>query len=520
MKQHKDSRERAAIELIVKNPHLPLPEGQRESHENLRLKQRFSKFIAVGIYHEGGHIKYYAFAQRNNRPLKTYTSLTELIAQQTKAQQRILDKNPHLYFMGHGAAGLYGLCGDCYIETTTHTLDGTAVVTGDNHASEKFLNKNFDHLLSSVVAALTHHATPITITLESCNAGNRYSSKDGQSFLDKLTRRYPDITFSGTAPWQADDLQTGFRASGGYPTLNIPVTSIQGGIWKASNITTFQHKEVAMAAKIKPLATIESTKASKITTIDYAIERLRFSPKKAALIQAISRNTSIITISDLLRHVDLPAVKLAHNHALLAGFEHTQAVILNHDKQRHLSRIKSIVSAFESSGRAPVKGLLTILLGLRDTSIFDEKHELLARILSNHSLINQLLIESGKALIASPSNDSIIDLLVSHGADINSRDHQGRTALHYAAHSFYLYRKEPLHLIETLLAKGARPNLKDISGKTASMLAADHGHITVKRLLSQPLSLSTSTHNLWRETKLSAIDITPSVPHESNSLSK
>ncbi|ASQ47000.1 ankyrin repeat domain-containing protein [Legionella clemsonensis] len=51
------------------------------------------------------------------------------------------------------------------------------------------------------------------------------------------------------------------------------------------------------------------------------------------------------------------------------------------------------------------------------------------------------MVSCGKDLVGDLSNDSVIDLLLKHGADINSADKKGMTALHYAVQNFYNYRK-------------------------------------------------------------------------------
>ncbi|MHC9539479.1 MAG: ankyrin repeat domain-containing protein [Vulcanimicrobiota bacterium] len=53
----------------------------------------------------------------------------------------------------------------------------------------------------------------------------------------------------------------------------------------------------------------------------------------------------------------------------------------------------------------------------------------------------------------------MMEVLISHGADVNARDEKGRTALHIAASS------EKLKLVEALIAAGADTNMKDKDGE-------------------------------------------------------
>lgn len=86
------------------------------------------------------------------------------------------------------------------------------------------------------------------------------------------------------------------------------------------------------------------------------------------------------------------------------------------------------------------------------------------------------MVTCGKVLIASPSNDSLIDLLMSQDISVNSIDQYGMTAMHYASQNFYIYRKEPLDLIEKLLTCGADLNLVDQSGETSYSTGIRHGN--------------------------------------------
>ena len=69
------------------------------------------------------------------------------------------------------------------------------------------------------------------------------------------------------------------------------------------------------------------------------------------------------------------------------------------------------------------------------------------------------MVTCGKVLIASPSNDSLIDLLMSQDISVNSID-QYDDSTHYMSQTLYL-SKRATYLIEKLLTCGADLNLVD-----------------------------------------------------------
>lgn len=71
----------------------------------------------------------------------------------------------------------------------------------------------------------------------------------------------------------------------------------------------------------------------------------------------------------------------------------------------------------------------------------------------------------------------IVDFYLGKGVDINAKDSNGRTALHYAA----MYGK--LYLVQELLRRGADPAQTSTSGDTALREAITKGHEAVARLL-------------------------------------
>lgn len=74
-----------------------------------------------------------------------------------------------------------------------------------------------------------------------------------------------------------------------------------------------------------------------------------------------------------------------------------------------------------------------------------------------------------------PSTD-MVNLLVEHGANVDAGDRDGRTALHWAAYEGYR------DLVEALVQAGADVNARDSQGSTPRM-AAVHGHYWMIELL-------------------------------------
>jgi ankyrin repeat protein len=71
--------------------------------------------------------------------------------------------------------------------------------------------------------------------------------------------------------------------------------------------------------------------------------------------------------------------------------------------------------------------------------------------------------------------ESVVDLLLSRGAQLDAVDDRGRTALMIAAAVGHA------EVIEMLLGRGADPSARDRNGKTALDLAAD---ANVRRMLA------------------------------------
>ena len=85
-----------------------------------------------------------------------------------------------------------------------------------------------------------------------------------------------------------------------------------------------------------------------------------------------------------------------------------------------------------------------------------------------------------KAVVPSPSSSTdteLINLLVAHGADLNSPDANGQFPLHTAV------RKNDLSLIRLLLERSVKVNAVDRDGNTALHLAVESKNVNVVKLL-------------------------------------
>jgi ankyrin repeat protein len=72
----------------------------------------------------------------------------------------------------------------------------------------------------------------------------------------------------------------------------------------------------------------------------------------------------------------------------------------------------------------------------------------------------------------------VVKILLDNGADVNTKDHDGNTALHTAA------RKEHFEIVKILLDRSANVNEKNVGvGETALHMAAKTGNFQIVELL-------------------------------------
>lgn len=83
--------------------------------------------------------------------------------------------------------------------------------------------------------------------------------------------------------------------------------------------------------------------------------------------------------------------------------------------------------------------------------------------------------------------ESVVKLLLSRGANVESRDSENRTALSHAAqgkaHSYQRNSKKQDAVIKLLLEQGVDADSKDSQGRTPLSYAAERGHEDAVKLL-------------------------------------
>ena len=463
----------AAIEILIykPDPDHPLPENQRGVVINPHLKQRFKQFVPIGVYLEGSDLKYYFFDQCDKSP-KIYSSLDELKRDLPEELDNIFEKNPKLFIMGHAGGGEYGM-GNCH------------------GPSEQLYDDNFDNLLHGFKRALPAHHGEVFVTLEGCNTDNQLNAaanSQEKTFLERVSVKHPEITFGGTGPWNAQDVQTGFRSL----SPASPITSMAGNIWKAGNSVIFHHGEYQVAVRKSLFASTQTAKELKVNTIEYARAMLG-KDGSDELIAKIALNRDILNIQDLKKIEGFPELRFEGED--VAKFVEQENQILGKEQENYLTRVRHILGRADPIEQLTDRDVLELLLGLKEPSVFKGHEDLLESILANKALLNLAMVSCGKVLIGGPSNDSVIALLLKHGADINSADKKGMTALHYAVQNFYNYRKEPLHLIKKLLEWGASLEVRNEKGQTPIETAQEHskdGRVTASDKLLASLKSSNS----------------------------
>lgn len=455
-----DNDSSSAVELLVFKPNSSISANERGVHENLWIKKRFEKYVSIGVYLEQESLMYYFFKDCDDNP-KIYNSLIELKKDLPSELENLFERKPKLFIMGHGGVG-YGLSN----------------IHGDD---EVIHDRNFDKLITDFEAVLPEEQDEIFITLEACNTDNRMlakSEKDGsgKTFLERVSENHPSITFSGTGPWNANDAQTGNRASGGFPELTAPVTAIGGGIWKNGNTVIFYHSNHQIALKKPTFSSTKTAAELKINTVNYACEVLKHTsiPDETAeeIIIKICLNRDIIKIEDLTKINDFPQLKTSVKEA--QKLIEKESKIVDQERNNYISRVEKILAKLDSDENVTERDILVIALGLKHPVIFENHKDLRSEILNNKNLLSLVMVSCGKVLIADASNDQLIDLLLEKGVSIHSTDEKGMTALHYAAQNFYNYRAEPIKLVEKLLKSGANTKVENKIGQTPIMIAENH----------------------------------------------
>jgi len=446
---------KSAIEILVWEPNPAIPLDKRGVHENLWIKQRFEQYVSIGVFVGDAGLRYYRFEQVGREPgPRMYSSLAEL--REEEGLEEVFAGKPKLFVMGHARGNYYGL----------------------GNYPQEINEENFNKIVTDFVHASPEQQGKISVTLEACNTDNLEQAVRGgqeKTFLERLSATFPNITVQGTGPWSPNEPQTGYRASGGFPTLNAPITSMGGSIWKSGNRVIFHHNGVQMAVRKSKFASQETAKALKINTVDYARAVLENAAleNSAALFTEVCMRRDVLKIEDLEKISGFPASQGNADASRTVALREQESQIIAQEKRRYILRVTAAVERAERD-EVTERDLLIIALGLQDQCVFEGHEALLDRIADNPELLSLLMVSCGKVLLASPNNDNAIDWLLSKGADINSTDVKGMTALHYAVQNFFNYRAEPLHLIETLLEHGADREAANAERETPRTLAEKH----------------------------------------------
>ena len=468
---------KSAIEIMILNPDPAVHHNNKSVHENLWIKERYGSdnYLSIGVMLKKGtsELQFYFFEDCDKSPQPDFfPNLEELQKHLPPEKKDLFDRAHKVYLMGHGDdESKYGFGNYHMYDDSNHPPDDT----------EQIYDDKFDELVHVILSNIRAQQGEIGITLESCYADNLVTAEKAgytQSFLERLSEKYPHVTFSGTGPWNDESLQdslaTGSRSSGGYPILHAPITATGGGMWKNGNTVIFHHHDDQIAVIKSPFSSTETAKSLKINTVNYARKILSqqmdlTSEESEAIITKICVNRKILNIDDLQHEPTFPRQVESIDEEMTI-FVENEKVIVKQEQDRYLQRVHTILSQDQYSDR----DALIIALGLKDLSIFKGHEELRDNILDNKPLLSLVMVACGKVLIAGKSNDGIIDLLLRKGVDVNSVDEKGMSALHYAVQCFYDYRKEPLNLIAKLLDCGANPAATNRAGDTPRDLATMH----------------------------------------------
>ncbi len=528
------THKKSAIEMMDFNPFLgPLADSDDpRPAENNRMKERFELYLSIGFYRDldqpdDSQMRYYLYEDRHKptNEIQTYSSLVELQqALQTDADDRedIFHNNPKVFIEGHGGDDRYGVGGDHpKREKYKHHLEFPGIPTDP---SEQIHNDNFDKIINDLREVIHPKPGELFITLEVCNSDNLFLGKSlwdhQKTFLERLSESHRDITFSGTGPWDQSyndaAVATGTRAPGG---VNTPIMSMGGNVWKAGNTVVFYNKftmnddisDYQVVIKKSKFSSTQTAKELKINTLNYAAKILENSTHsfngKKRILQIISENPNIIKMDDLKIIPNFLSEKSETKEATFLVINENK--ILTKEKDAYIQLVQKILA---KGDKADHRDILKIALGLKDFaengsvvkgSVFEGHDELLDEILANKKLLELVMVACGKVLIATPSNDSLIDLLRSKGISVNSVDEFGMTAMHYAVQNFYIYRDEPLNLIKKLLDGDANVELADQKGKTPYAIAMKHGS---KEMIQGGEKLIELMHEKLQATKVSAVD--------------
>ncbi len=110
-------------------------------------------------------------------------------------------------------------------------------------------------------------------------------------------------------------------------------------------------------------------------------------------------------------------------------------------------------------------------------------------VLSLPTVFAQSPLDSDLLKMAKEGADSLVEMLLSVGADVNARDENGQTPLMLAAAEGHT------ETVTALLDAGADVHANDNDGKTASLLAGEKGHAEILQILG----IDPKDRQLWEK---------------------
>lgn len=459
-------------------------ESLLEQHPGFRGKDReyIEENIGQRIYH--GTLQFYVKEELAKEIAKVprYDSIQEIKSEEL---HRALQNSPDIFLMGHGHGARLGF--------------------GNQTAAESILEEdNYRRLMDSVTQTvlpisqgfkqLYRGYKGLVVEYEACNTHDMRQAEAEYQELTSLQRSaqlYPGVVFVGATPWNPDDTHTGACSSGNEGKVNAPVISMVGGTWKYAKVVTFSYMDVPCTIREPTFSTTESAVELKANLMDCAAavimsagDGLSETDKKLFL-TTIALDLDIARIEDLSSKVPY---KLRGKEELIVKFQEVfspdrlstpdlitwttkENDILKAEKEAYISDVKQRLLEQPPSDI----GALTIALGLKDQTIFAENEDVLTSVKQNKELLSLVMVACGKTMIAGTNNIELIDLLVNKlGVDINSRDSNGMTALHYAVQNFFNYGNEQIPMLHKLVELGANPNIQDNKGRAVKDVANEH----------------------------------------------
>ena len=150
-------------------------------------------------------------------------------------------------------------------------------------------------------------------------------------------------------------------------------------------------------------------------------------------------------------------------------------------------RVIKLISYYAKRGNIELVKLLTekgadinVKDGMGYTPLYwacEEGHLEVVKLLIQQEVGVPININPLLRLAARGGHTQLVKLLIGKGADVNARNRDGNTSLHWAA------EKGHIEVVKLLLEKGANVNVQDIHGRTPLYWAAQYGYTEIVKLL-------------------------------------